>query len=566
MPAKSKPANSPDQAPVRAYSYQRFSTPEQAKGDSIRRQSELRDAWLKKMGMTLDTKLSLRDAGKSGFRGRHRENPDRNALAAFLQLVERGDIPRGSYLVVESLDRLTREHVQPALLLFLNLLQAGVRIVQLIPVEQVFDDKSEAMQIMMAVMELVRGHGESAVKSQRLTAVWGEKKKRAASGVVISRACPAWIEVRDGKYQLVEAKAEVVRRIFRLATDGIGARAIIRKLIADRVKPISGRGAWNVSYVRLILSARNTFGEYQPMSGEGKNRTPDGDPIPNYYPAVITEDQWHAAQGAKKLHKPGRPGRQGVNVFAGLAIDALSGSTMHMHTFRHGENGGKGYPALLSYRGQQSGEGTSFPLAILERAILSQLKELDPREILTEDKSADVLLALSGRRAELETRCEQIKTALMEDGDFASLTDVLKRVDTELKEVDAKLAVARQEAASPIAEAWGEARGLVDALDAEDSRLRLRGALRRIISGMWCVFVGKRKGKLAAIRVQFAGSDRHRDYFVSYRPEHVGYGGRRPARWEVASFASAGIGDADLRDVKQAKKLELLLLKHTAKK
>src|SRR4051812_18370777 len=98
-----------------AYSYVRFSSPEQAKGDSRRRQEEVRDAWIAKAGATLDTELSLRDEGVSAFSGGHRTNPDRHALAAFLELVKRGRIQRGSYLIVESLDRLSREHIMPAL-------------------------------------------------------------------------------------------------------------------------------------------------------------------------------------------------------------------------------------------------------------------------------------------------------------------------------------------------------------------------------------------------------------------------------------------------------------------
>src|ERR1051326_2659322 len=102
-----------------AYSYLRFSSPEQAKGDSVRRQTELRDTWLERNSIVLDTSLTLRDEGISGFSGKHRENPDRHALAAFLRLVQTGRIARGSYLVVESLDRLTREHIRPALTLLL---------------------------------------------------------------------------------------------------------------------------------------------------------------------------------------------------------------------------------------------------------------------------------------------------------------------------------------------------------------------------------------------------------------------------------------------------------------
>jgi len=82
-----------------AYSYVRFSSPEQAKGDSLRRQFELRDAWVKRTGAILDNSLTLRDEGVSAFNGTHRGNPDRHALAAFLELVRSGRIARGSYLV-----------------------------------------------------------------------------------------------------------------------------------------------------------------------------------------------------------------------------------------------------------------------------------------------------------------------------------------------------------------------------------------------------------------------------------------------------------------------------------
>src|SRR5262245_41146301 len=114
MTAKRKAAPTTDVA----YSYQRFSTTEQGEGDSLRRQTELRDAWIRRSGVVLDTSITLRDEGKSAFTGAHRTNPDRHALAAFLELVKTNRIPRGSFLIVESLDRLSREHIQPALILF----------------------------------------------------------------------------------------------------------------------------------------------------------------------------------------------------------------------------------------------------------------------------------------------------------------------------------------------------------------------------------------------------------------------------------------------------------------
>src|SRR5262245_50006352 len=158
----------PTKTPAVAYSYIRWSTGEQARGDSLRRQTEKATAWCERHHVRLDTSLTLRDLGRSAFTGKHRQNPDRNALAAFLKLVEDRRIGAGSYLIVESLDRLTREHIRPALTLLLNLIEAGVRVVQLIPVETVYDDQVEPMTLMMAVMELSRGHSESKVKSERL--------------------------------------------------------------------------------------------------------------------------------------------------------------------------------------------------------------------------------------------------------------------------------------------------------------------------------------------------------------------------------------------------------------
>ena len=94
-------------------SYQRFSKPEQAKGDSRRRQTELRDEWCLRNRVTLDTSMTLEDFGVSGFTGLHRSNPDRYALAAFLEAVQQKKVPRDSFFLVENLDRLTREHIHP---------------------------------------------------------------------------------------------------------------------------------------------------------------------------------------------------------------------------------------------------------------------------------------------------------------------------------------------------------------------------------------------------------------------------------------------------------------------
>jgi hypothetical protein len=123
-----------------AYSYLRFSSPQQADGDSLRRQTESREKWLTAHpGIPLDTSLVLEDRGRSAFR---RKDWDTYALAEFLRHVESGRVAAGSYLLVENLDRLSREHVRTGVKLFIGLLDHKINIVTLCP-ERLFRHDSQ---------------------------------------------------------------------------------------------------------------------------------------------------------------------------------------------------------------------------------------------------------------------------------------------------------------------------------------------------------------------------------------------------------------------------------------
>ena len=98
-----------------AYSYIRFSHPAQALGRSQARQIEACEEYCSRNGLTLALGDDYRflDAGVSGWKGDH--IGDKGQLARFISLVEDGTISAGSVLIVESLDRLSREQVSKAL-------------------------------------------------------------------------------------------------------------------------------------------------------------------------------------------------------------------------------------------------------------------------------------------------------------------------------------------------------------------------------------------------------------------------------------------------------------------
>jgi len=83
-----------------AYSYIRFSTGDQARGDSERRQIARCRDYCQREGLTLSEE-TFTDRGKSGFKGEH--TGAGGQLGRFLGLVKEGRIARGGTLVVEDL-------------------------------------------------------------------------------------------------------------------------------------------------------------------------------------------------------------------------------------------------------------------------------------------------------------------------------------------------------------------------------------------------------------------------------------------------------------------------------
>lgn len=544
-----------------AYSYIRFSTAEQMKGDSLRRQSELAEKWCERNGVTLDKTTTFRDLGRSAFGGEHRKNPDRHDLARFLKLVEDGRVPRGSFLIIENLDRLSREHLRPALTLLLGLIESGVRVVQLLPVEQVLDDKVEPMVLMMAIMELSRGHNESATKSKRNGESWDERRKAAREeGTTLTRQLPAWVVEKDGKRRLIPERAAVVRRIFALSIAGDGLHAIARKLTDERVEPFGPSGKWQMNYIQLILKDRRAVGE---LAVRRRGRA-DGEPIAGYFPAVVTEEVWQrsrlAAEGRR--HRPGRK-MAGVNIFNGLLRDARTGAS-YAAAF---DLTGKVRRRIIRSQAIRSASGSTstFPLDTLEAAVLARLRELDPRELLPPSDDASEALTLATELTAIKGRIAAIEAELAEEGDVAALARVLRGLEARKKDVAQRLATASQKAASPAADAWGDTRSILSALAGaagpEDARTRLRSALRRLIESIWILVVKRGRDRLAAVQLFFHDTDQRRAYLILHRPPKANASSWSAGGWWARSLADAPAGlDLHVRDHALALAAELEVL------
>ena len=312
-----------------AYSYIRFSSPQQVRGDSLRRQLKLSQDYAARHGLTIDESLSLRDLGVSAFRGR---NATQGALSAFIQAVDSGKVRKGSMLVIESLDRLSRNEVGEALELFLSLLRKGISIVTLNP-EQKFTRQSinDVTTILTAIIYMARAHEESATKSVRLSQAWVGKRERAKDKPLTS-LCPYWLRLVDGKFEEVPDAVATVKKIFRSALEGVGQASIAKRFTKEGVKHFGKKEVWHKSYITKILHNRSVLGEYQPHVMRDGKRVPHGDPIPNYFPQIIGPQTFYRAQKAMALRATARGpnGKIVANLFTGLLFDVWDAKTLNL--------------------------------------------------------------------------------------------------------------------------------------------------------------------------------------------------------------------------------------------
>ncbi|MGO9916300.1 MAG: recombinase family protein, partial [Isosphaeraceae bacterium] len=127
-----------DTKPRLCFSYLRFSRAEQRHGSSTKRQTDLRESYCRRHNLVLDTSRMITDEGVSGYNGK---NMAQGKLAAFLDLVKAGKIPAGSILLIESIDRFSRDQIIPARNALENLLLADIEVHTLQP-ERVYNRDS----------------------------------------------------------------------------------------------------------------------------------------------------------------------------------------------------------------------------------------------------------------------------------------------------------------------------------------------------------------------------------------------------------------------------------------
>ena len=426
----------PKTSPVtpQIYSYIRFSTPEQAMGDSERRQLEAAEKYADEKEMPLDE--ILLDKGLSAFKGEHKK---KGALGRFLIRVKNSEVPKNSILLIENIDRLGREPMLDAFETVTSLIKNGVNIQTLRP-REFYDIKSvNSYLIYQLIGQMQRAYEESKRKSYLISQA-RERARRGAreAGKKITARCPAWLEIKEKgkkednknkrKYEIerefipIPEAVESIEMIFDLKLKGIGVKQIAKRLNAETLwKPPKGNG-WRASYIQKILQNPAVIGKYQPYkrSSETGKREPVGEPILKYYPQVISENTFYAVQERFKENK-GKGGRTGKarNLFTHLVKCPYCGGSM---AFVDKGKPPKGRKMLICDNGRRGFKCAPHSIQYdeCEELILSICGKLRVEEILA---SPD----------EQSKHCQLLHNKIQ--GHIGKLQDIEKRIDNYVNQI-----------------------------------------------------------------------------------------------------------------------------------
>jgi hypothetical protein len=293
------------------YSYRRFSDIEQEKGTSLDRQDKYVYEVAEKHGLEVNEDLVLTDKGLSAFHAQHKT---KGAFGVFLSLVNAGHIKEGSILIVESMDRFSREQPIIANATLTELVMAGVTVI-IAKGDKVYNRKTMSSDpfgtMMYAIVEMQRSHEES-LRKQGFSVEFIHKqvaKYREGLDYDVAGSLPFWIsrkpkphpKVKTG-FELNEHKNTASMIVSLYLNDRMGLNAISQELRRLGIKSPTGKATWGVSTISSVLAnpalcGRKVFSMSYLNNGETETENFD---LHNYYPALISEEEYEAIQALKK--------------------------------------------------------------------------------------------------------------------------------------------------------------------------------------------------------------------------------------------------------------------------
>lgn len=326
-----------------AYAYIRYSRAVQQTGDSENRQYTALELFEHTTGIAIAEVVY--DRGKSAFRG---DNVKTGKFKDILDRIEQGSIQKGDFLVVESIDRITRQRVLDGVELLQGILRKGINIYTTTDQKTYsYNDPSRDFEnLLMISLIAKRANEESETKSKRLLSSWNKRREKAKNGEIIIKkgnSIPYGLRVIDGHFVIDEEEQKEIQTLFEyLLTYGINTAI-------KKINQISKK-TWNNGTLNKIITNKTVIGclathrvEYE----GGKSRKISTGYIENYYPQLISPALFYQAIDKMKERKSkgynGRRTEQDFNIFKNQIFCLSCGDKIY-YDHRGSRYKGKFYP------------------------------------------------------------------------------------------------------------------------------------------------------------------------------------------------------------------------------
>jgi DNA invertase Pin-like site-specific DNA recombinase len=442
------------------YSYMRFSDPRQAAGHSGERQRAYAVRWAEEHGLQLDDSLSLKDEGLSAY---HQQHIKSGALGVFLAAVSSGLVPTGSVLIVEGLDRLSRAEPIQAQAQLAQIVNAGITVVTASDGKTYSREhlKANPMDLVYSLLVMIRAHEESDTKSKRVLASIRRQcdgwMAGTYTGLIRNGKDPAWLELVDGKWQIVPSRAEAVHAGLDLYRRGHGASGIVRELHA-RGLSLTGRGPQSLQIYRLIHQ-RALIGEKEILLAGEPYR------LPGYYPALLTPAEWSELQavvgGRGRRHAKGPVPHiitgMGITLcgYCGRALVGQNIGTRNRLPDGRIQDGHRRLHCTSNSHGAGCPVAGSTSVAPFERALMSYCSDIvNLQALYGADRAAAPRARLAAAReqvADLTQKLERLTDAMLDSQDGgvpAAFARRARELEAEQKKQEAEIAAAEKDLAA----------------------------------------------------------------------------------------------------------------------
>lgn len=312
--------------------YNRWSDKKQSQGSSQARQKTGAEEAVERHGWKVVS--TLEDQGVSGFKG---HNLDEGAkLRSFLEMIKKGEVGKGDVLVVEAMDRLTREEIDQAFTLVCDILRAGI-VLHTTMNDKFYDNDSlnSLPDMMMVLVELHLANEHSRKLQKRLKEYWRIRRNEVAEGKVkYTKKTPYWIDSTTKTWTPIQKQVDKITLIFAKYNGGWGMTKITKYLNQNGILPLRNgmdgkKAQWSNSMVSRVLRDEHVVGRFRlckveevsTKSGRKRsNQVQIGDVIENYFPAIVSEMEFAKANALlnSRTTKKIRDNQQTRNIAAGL--------------------------------------------------------------------------------------------------------------------------------------------------------------------------------------------------------------------------------------------------------